>query len=150
MADPQASFNKASFSEYAQQSGRFINFTIQQLYEQTGRHLSLAVQYSSRGLAGKKLENQERRLGLDTFSELLTLSIHLPDVKMHLYKIKEEQKGFKDHHDLRLKITNALLDKVPSIVLLDRWFDAYSQALIYAGLIKVLTIKDDPTHKLWR
>ena len=147
---PQQGSGRASFGEWQRQSGAWINDVIQQHYVQTGVNLTFAVQYSKRGFSAKRDENKYRRLGLDLFATLVTLSINPPHVKSYLHAADEEYKGFKTPDELRIRIMNALTDKTPSDVLLFKWFNVYEQALINAGLIKVLTEKDNPMQKLWR
>jgi hypothetical protein len=146
-------------SEYFKQSGFFINYEIQVLYNKSSKELSMAYQYSMMGHNFKTVQNKFEMLGLETFQTLLNLSIHLPTVaNRYTAMIKEmTEREFKQNpeskvimpqtvNDLRFGIATAYIKRLPIDVIL-KWWDTYVQVLVDVGLIKMYTMDDSPFSK---
>ena len=139
----------ASSGEYFRQSGAFINYRIQQLYDDACHKIATTYMGSHQGIAGKQIENTYRYGAMLAFQIIFTESINLPNVESKLMAVPEDERRFKDKWDLQDKIACACSKKTSSKDVM-RWWIIYSKILVDAGLIKLFTGDDSPFNKFRR
>jgi hypothetical protein len=140
---------QATSREYFKQSGFYINFKIQQLYDEACRKISVAYMSTYKGLEGKMVETSYRDDAMLVFQTIFTESINLPNVESKLKAIPADERGFTDKWDLQEKLAKAVPMETPSKDIM-RWWMAYSKVLVDSGLVKVFTGDDSPFNKYRR